>query len=68
MVEDSIGDIEITMEALKNTKINNNLISVRDGVEAMALLRREGEYADAARPDLILLDLNVTVQSRRSAP
>ena len=59
MVEDSLDDIEITMEALKNTKINNNLVSVRDGVEAMALLRKEGEYEDAARPDLILLDLNM---------
>ena len=59
MVEDSIDDIEITIEALKSTKINNNLISVRDGIEAMALLRREGEFADAVRPDLILLDLNM---------
>ena len=59
MVEDSIDDIEITIEALKTTKINNNLVSVRDGIEAMALLRREGEFADAVRPDLILLDLNM---------
>jgi chemotaxis family two-component system response regulator Rcp1 len=59
MVEDSIDDIEITIEALKSTKINNNLVSVRDGIEAMALLRREGEFADAVRPDLILLDLNM---------
>ena len=59
MVEDSLDDIEITMEALKNTKISNNLVSVRDGVEAMALLRQEGDFKDAARPDLILLDLNM---------
>ena len=59
MVEDSIDDIEITIEALKSTKISNNLVSVRDGIEAMALLRREGEFADAVRPDLILLDLNM---------
>ena len=59
MVEDSVDDIEITMEALKDAKVRNNLTAVRDGVEAMAYLRRQGEFRGATRPDVILLDLNM---------
>ena len=59
MVEDNPGDVRLTMEALRETKVNNNLNVVKDGAEALAFLNRKGEYSDAARPDLILLDLNI---------
>ena len=59
LVEDNPGDVRLTQEALKDAKVNNTLTVVGDGVEAMTLLRRNGEYADSTRPDLILLDLNL---------
>ncbi len=59
LVEDNPADVRLTREALKEEKFLNNLSVVEDGVEAMAFLRREGKYADAPRPDLILLDLNL---------
>ena len=59
LVEDSPGDVRLTREALKEGKVRNNLSVVNDGVEAMAFLRREGQYADAPRPDIVLLDLNM---------
>jgi CheY-like chemotaxis protein len=59
MVEDNPGDARLTREALKESKLANNLYHCKDGVEAMAFLRREGEYADAPRPDIVLLDLNL---------
>jgi two-component system, chemotaxis family, response regulator Rcp1 len=59
LVEDNAGDVRLTVEGLKEGKLRNNLHVARDGVEAMAFLRRVGEYADAVRPDLILLDLNL---------
>jgi CheY-like chemotaxis protein len=59
LVEDNPGDVRLTQEALKESKIRNNLSIVRDGVEAMAFLRREGDYDKAPRPDIILLDLNL---------
>ena len=59
MVEDNPGDVRLTQEALKEGKMLNNLHVVEDGVEALAFLRREGKYADAPRPDVILLDLNL---------
>ena len=59
LVEDNPGDVELTREALHDTKVHMHLSVVPDGVEAMAFLRREGAYADAPRPDLILLDLNL---------
>jgi two-component system, chemotaxis family, response regulator Rcp1 len=59
LVEDSPGDVKLTIEALRDAKVNNNLHVARDGEEAMAFLRREGDHADAPRPDLILLDLNL---------
>jgi chemotaxis family two-component system response regulator Rcp1 len=59
LVEDNPGDVRLTVEGLKEGKVRNNLHVARDGVEAMAFLRHEGQYADAARPDLILLDLNL---------
>ncbi len=59
LVEDNPADIRLTQEALKEEKLHNNLNVVNDGVEALAYLRREGGYAKAPRPDLILLDLNL---------
>lgn len=65
LVEDSPSDIDLTREALDDTKIRNNLSVSRDGVEALAFLRREGEFADAPKPDLILLDLNLPKKDGR---
>jgi CheY-like chemotaxis protein len=59
LVEDSPSDARLTQEAFKEGKIRNNLTLVTDGAEAMAYLKREGKYADAVRPDLVLLDLNL---------
>ncbi len=59
LVEDSPTDVLMAREALDHAKVLNHLQVVEDGVEAMALLRRQGKYADAPRPDLILLDLNL---------
>ncbi len=59
LVEDNPGDVRLTIEALKEGKVHNSLSVARDGVEALAFLRREGPHANAARPDLILLDLNL---------
>ncbi len=65
LVEDNPGDIRLTREGLKAGRIFNKLSVVEDGVEAMAFLRREGEYADAPHPDLILLDLNLPKKDGR---
>ena len=59
LVEDNAGDARLAQEALRDAKVRNNLSWVPDGVEALAYLRREGRYDKAARPDLILLDLNL---------
>jgi CheY-like chemotaxis protein len=59
LVEDNPGDVRLTIEALKEGKVRNNLAVAKDGVEALAFLRRQGSYTDANRPDLILLDLNL---------
>jgi chemotaxis family two-component system response regulator Rcp1 len=59
LVEDSPGDARLAMEALKEAKVRNTLYWVKDGVEAMEFLHRQGEYSDAPRPDVILLDLNL---------
>lgn len=59
LVEDSPSDAALTIEALKEGKIANRLSHVEDGVEAMDFLRRRGKYAEAVRPDLIMLDLNL---------
>jgi chemotaxis family two-component system response regulator Rcp1 len=59
LIEDNLGDVRLTMEALKEGKVSNNLSVAKDGVEAIAFLRQEDKYADAPRPDLILLDLNL---------
>jgi chemotaxis family two-component system response regulator Rcp1 len=65
MVEDNPGDVLLAKEALKEAKVHNVLHVVEDGVEAMAFLRREGRYAAAPRPDIILLDLNMPKKSGR---
>jgi chemotaxis family two-component system response regulator Rcp1 len=65
LVEDSPGDIRLTQEALKDAKIHINLHVVRDGEQAMSFLMREGEHANAPRPDLILLDLNLPKKDGR---
>ena len=59
LVEDNAADVRLTIEALHEGKVRNSLAVARDGAEAMRMLRREGEYASALRPDLILLDLNL---------
>jgi CheY-like chemotaxis protein len=65
MVDDSPEDVELTMEALKAGKVRNNLYVAKDGVEAMAFLRREGKYAETPSPDIILLDLNLPRKNGR---
>jgi two-component system, chemotaxis family, response regulator Rcp1 len=65
LAEDSPSDADLTIETLNEGKVLNNLHVVEDGVEALAFLRREGQYADAPRPDLILLDLNMPKKDGR---
>jgi chemotaxis family two-component system response regulator Rcp1 len=65
LVEDNPGDVRLAQEALKDAKVHNNLHVAVDGVEALAFLHREGEYADAPHPDLILLDLNLPKKDGR---
>jgi chemotaxis family two-component system response regulator Rcp1 len=65
LVEDNPGDIRLTKEALKEGKVRNSLNVVMDGEEAMAFLRKEGEFTGAPRPDLILLDLNLPKKDGR---
>ena len=65
LVEDDPGDVLMTKEAFADNKVKNNLNVVTDGVEALAFLRREGKYADAPYPDLILLDLNLPKKDGR---
>jgi CheY-like chemotaxis protein len=59
LVEDNPGDVRLTREVLREGKISNRLSVAVDGVEALAFLRKEAAYAEAPRPDLILLDLNL---------
>jgi CheY-like chemotaxis protein len=66
LVEDNPGDVELTREALRESVLHTRLTVVRDGVDALALLRRQGVYRDAPRPDLILLDLNLPKKNGRA--
>jgi two-component system, chemotaxis family, response regulator Rcp1 len=59
LVEDNPGDVLLTSEALEQSKLHNELVIVEDGEKAIAYLRKQGDYTHAARPDLILLDLNL---------
>lgn len=65
LVEDNPGDARLAQEALKDAKVRNNLYMVRDGVEALEFLRRQGKHTDAIHPDLILLDLNLPKKDGR---
>lgn len=59
LVEDNEGDVQLTIEAFKEAKIRNQIKVVRDGEEALDYLRKQGNYADALSPDIILLDINL---------
>ena len=59
LVEDNRGDIRLIQEALKRSTVAHEVVTVRNGMDAMSYLHREGEYSEAPRPDLILLDLNL---------
>jgi CheY-like chemotaxis protein len=59
LVEDDPGDVLMTREAFEENKVANRLAVVSDGESAMAYLRKQGEWADAPTPDLVLLDLNL---------
>jgi chemotaxis family two-component system response regulator Rcp1 len=65
LVEDSPGDVRLTREAFKDAKVHINLHVASDGADAMAFLERKGEHANAPRPDLILLDLNLPKKDGR---
>ena len=65
LVEDNPGDVRLTLEAFKESRLDSNLHVVGDGEEALAFLRRESKYADMPCPDLILLDLNLPKKDGR---
>jgi CheY-like chemotaxis protein len=65
LVEDNPGDARLTLEAFKEGKVLNHLTVMKDGVEALTYLRKQGPYASARTPDLILLDLNLPRKSGR---
>ena len=67
LVEDNEDDIELTLEALEDSKVRMEIHVVSDGISAMAFLHHEGEYAHKPRPDLILLDLNLPLMDGREA-
>ena len=65
LVEDNPADVRLTVEAFKDGKVRNHLVVAADGVEALAILRRESSYREAVRPDLILLDINLPKKNSR---
>jgi len=65
LVEDNAGDVRLTREVLRDSKVRNNLIVANNGQEALACLRKQGKFAGTVRPDLILLDLNLPVKDGR---
>ena len=65
LVEDNPGDVELTREALNTAKVSNRLHVVDDGAEAVDFLFKRGRFADAPRPDIILLDLNLPKKDGR---
>ncbi|MBN2342789.1 MAG: response regulator [Deltaproteobacteria bacterium] len=65
LVEDNPGDARLAQEALKDSKLKNKLFHVEDGEQAIQFLRREGQYTDSTKPDLILLDLNLPKKDGR---
>ncbi|HEV8113100.1 MAG TPA: response regulator [Planctomycetota bacterium] len=66
IVEDSLADVRLTRRALQRGHVQSNVHVVRDGVEAMAFVQRQAQYADAPRPSLILLDLNLPRKDGRA--
>lgn len=65
LVEDNAGDVRLTQEVLSDSKIRNNLMVATNGEEALSCLRKQGKFRDFARPDLILLDLNLPIKDGR---
>src|SRR6185503_16119871 len=65
LVEDNPGDVRLTKEALREGKVYSTLHWAKDGVEALEFLRRQGPHANAPRPDIILLDLNLPKKDGR---
>ena len=65
LVEDNEDDVELTLEALEDSRVRMDVHVVSNGIAALAFLRREGEYAGKPRPDLILLDLNLPLMDGR---
>jgi len=66
LIEDNPGDVRLTKEALRTSKLPNRIRVAEDGIEASAILFRRGQYADAPRPDLIVLDLNLPRKDGRT--
>lgn len=65
LVEDNLGDVRLTQEVLNEGKVRNNMSVVKDGMDAVSFLQQTEEYADAPRPDIILLDLNLPKKDGR---
>jgi CheY-like chemotaxis protein len=65
LIEDNPGDVDLTKEALQEAKVRNRLHVVDDGAKAVDFLYKKGAYADAPRPDIILLDLNLPKKDGR---
>jgi chemotaxis family two-component system response regulator Rcp1 len=65
LVEDNAGDVRLTQEVLKDSKVRNNLAIATNGEEALLRLRKQGKFKDSVRPDLILLDLNLPIKDGR---
>lgn len=65
LVEDNPGDVRLTLEALRDGRISNQVTVVHDGEDALDFLRRRGRHADADRPHLVLLDLNLPKKDGR---
>jgi chemotaxis family two-component system response regulator Rcp1 len=65
LVEDNPADVRLTREAMRESKLLNRLAVVNDGIEAVAYLKKQGQYSNATRPDLILLDLNLPKKDGR---
>lgn len=65
LVEDNPGDVRLTIEAFKDAKVRNNLTIAADGIAALAILKKVEPYANATKPDLILLDLNLPLKDGR---